>query len=106
MKQLYLIQGKEVKKQILNDFKKLNDNSEVIRRLTRLKIMGTFGLVMGIIIFIYDLISGSKWYEYLSDTALILASIFFVYKSTVIKINILNNYLINNKKKYSNLKSN
>ena len=100
MKLLYLIQDKETKKKVVEDFIKDGKNKYIKQKTTNLAIIGVFGVVFGIGMLIYELATEIKWYDYCLYISLILSSIMFIYQGRKIYINKINDYLIVNKKKY------
>ncbi len=83
-----------------NNFKKYKDEfykttygTSLKKRLDRLMIIGILGIIFSIILFIFHT---TKW-DITTACILLLASLFFILESIILKINKTNDYIIKKK---------
>ena len=100
MKNLFSVQDKSTKKIITKDYLKNSVNQNQQKRLSRWFWIGIIGLIISILIVTFDIIYKAKWHGFILDIILFIISIYFIIQSQRIKNRDLNNYLINNQKKY------
>ncbi len=101
MKNKYQRLSKEERKEARDKFKNSEDNkNRVFEKLTRLKIIGLFGFIYGVLSFLADIfIIDSKMWIYFYDGIVIIISFVAFYKSNEMISKLVNSYLINNSKK-------
>lgn len=105
MQLLFKIQDRDTKEDIVKDFIKEEKNRYLKQKTTNLVVIGILGVVFGISMLVYELLTEIRWYDYCLYVSLILSSVIFIYQGRKIYINKVNDYLISNKKKYK-LKTN
>lgn len=100
MKNKYERLTSEERREAHDNFKNSEDNkNKVFEKLTRLKVIGMFGFIYGIIAFVADVLLGSKVWMYIYDAVVVVISFVAYYKSKQMRNRLVNSYLINNMKK-------
>ena len=66
----------------------MKEKNARLKRLKRLSITGIICIITAIIIIGINIVSNSKWYEYISVVSLIIAGLVFIYTSSSIRIKI------------------
>lgn len=101
MKNKYERLSKEEKKLACDNFKNSEDNkNRVYEKLTRLKVIGLFGFIYGVLSMLFDIfIIDSKTWIYFYDGVVIVISFVAFYKSSEMRSRLVNSYLINKDKK-------
>ena len=66
----------------------MKEKNTRLKRLKRLSITGIICIITAIIIIGINIVSNSKWYEYISVVSLIIAGLVFIYTSSSIRIKI------------------
>ena len=66
----------------------MKEKNTRLKRLKRLSITGIICIITAIIIIGINIVSNSKWYEYISVVSLFIAGLVFIYTSSSIRIKI------------------
>jgi peptidoglycan/LPS O-acetylase OafA/YrhL len=96
MKTKYERMNKDEKKKIVNEYKKTEKGLEMMKRLTRLNIIGVLGILFAIYLYI-DGYKNLEWLDYLAIIPLFLASCLFLLMSYKLRKKVLNQFAIKKK---------
>ena len=97
MKIKYLRMTKEEQKQALEDYKNSSEvASEVVKRIKRVRIISCIGLIYGIALSIFNVITSAHFVDYISSGVTIIACLLLFIKSKEILIGKVNEYIVTN----------
>ena len=95
MKNKFLRMTKEEQKAALEEYKNSSEiGAEVIKRIKRVRIISVIGLVYGIALTIFNIVTNAHYVDYISSGITIIACLLLFIKSKDILIEKVNSYLI------------
>lgn len=99
MKNKYQRLSKEDKKLARQEYKNQEDSKGVYKRVKRIYITCSLGIIYAIGLFAFDLMSKSSIWDYIIDSVLLIFCLVVVLKANDIHKSEINNYLISKSKK-------